>query len=209
MIDDADTADELSARIDLAASDQLDDETAQAYTDSVGELVNATSEGFEVISEGRTTLAARRAVIPYVIHNDQNIAMTIDVFYSSDKLRFPDGNQRTVTLQPGDNQLGVSVETVGSGDARVLVDLASPDGLLELGSGSIAIRSTAISGLGLVIGAIALLVLGAWWIRTIVRVRRARKGATVAGDANVDHDDVDSADTDSPNTIDADPQGDP
>ena len=84
------------------------------------------------------------------------------------------------TLAPGDNEITVRVETLASGDARVTVAITSPGGQLELHEGVIDIRSTAISGLGLVISIIALIVLGGWWVRTIRRVRRNRAAATVA-----------------------------
>ena len=36
-------------------------------------------------------------------------------------------------------------------------------------------RSTAISGLGLVVSLVSLAVLLTWWLRTIIRVRRSRR----------------------------------
>ena len=59
---------------------------------------------------------------------------------------------------------------------------------VELATGTVDIRSTAISGLGLIISIAALLVLGGWWGRTIVRVRRRRFAATVAADSNTGPD---------------------
>ena len=79
----------------------------------------------------------------------------------------------------------IPVETLASGDARITATLTSPGGVFELGSGTIDVRSTAISGLGLLISVVALLVLGAWWVRTILRIRRSRAAATV-GPASVE-----------------------
>ena len=75
--------------------------------------------------------------------------------------------------------LDIPVETLASGDARITATLTSPGGAFQLGTGTIDVRSTAISGLGLLISVVALVVLGAWWVRTILRIRRARAAATV------------------------------
>ena len=72
------------------------------------------------------------------------------------------------------------METAASGDARITVTLTSPDGRLDLTNGTVDIRSTAVSGLGLVITMIAFVILAMWWARTILRVRHQRSAATVA-----------------------------
>ncbi|NDH89214.1 MAG: hypothetical protein EBY61_11515, partial [Actinobacteria bacterium] len=78
------------------------------------------------------------------------------------------------------------VETVTSGDARILITVTSPDGRLDLAGGSVNVRSTAISGLGLVVSLVSLAVLLTWWLRTITRVRRSRRAATVSSTPSAD-----------------------
>jgi hypothetical protein len=105
---------------------------------------------------------------------------------TSEKLRFPDGEELRLTLEPGLNELEVPVETVTSGDARILITVTSPDGRLDLAGGSVNVRSTAISGLGLVVSLVSLAVLLTWWLRTIIRVRRSRRAATVSSTPSAD-----------------------
>ena len=163
-----------------AAAGSLSDEQSAAYTHSVFEAVLGGTAHITVEPAERITLTDRQANLPITIHNGQPLPITVDLLFSAEKLRFIDGERFTRTLAPGDNEIAVRVETLSSGDALVTVAITSPGGQLELHEGVVDIRSTAISGLGLVISVIAVGVLGGWWIRTIRRVRRNRAAATVA-----------------------------
>ncbi len=163
-----------------ATASELDSDSRRAYTNEVFNTVSDGISGFEILESSRITLASRTAELPIAIHNNQPLPITVILRIGSEKLRFPDGNELTLSLVPGLNEFELRVETVASGDARLTATLTSPDGRLDLATGTIDIRSTAISGLGLVISVVALLVLGAWWARTILRVRRERHAASVA-----------------------------
>lgn len=170
----------MRTRLRAAVSSDLSLDGALAYTSgALTEVVGATT-GIEVAPSDRVTLTDRRTDLPITIVNNQPLPINVEVVLSAEKLRFPDGDELSLRLRPGDNDLVIPVETLASGDARVTATLTSPGGLFELGRGTIDIRSTAISGLGLVISVVALLVLGAWWVRTILRIRRNRSAATVA-----------------------------
>ncbi len=171
----------------VASASELDAEASRAYTDEVFAAVSEGIGGFEVLEGSRITLASRTAELPITLQNGQSLPIRVTLTITSEKLRFPDGETLALRLEPGANEIAIQVETVSSGDARLTATLTSPDGRLDLATGNIDIRSTAISGLGLVISVVALLVLGAWWARTILRVRRNRHAASVA-----------AADSDSP-----------
>ena len=170
----------LETLLRAAAADNLSDEQSSAYTLNVFDAVLTGTAGITVEPAERITLTDRQADLRITIRNGQPLPITVDLLLSAEKLRFPDGARSTRTLAPGDNEIAVRVETLATGDARVTVAITSPGGRLELHEGIIDIRSTAISGLGLVISIIALIVLGGWWVRTIRRVRRNRAAATVA-----------------------------
>ena len=172
----------LRTGLTVAMSDELDAEQRLAFTDAVFDVVIEGTTDFEVVESSRVTLATRTATLPVTIRNDQDLPINVIVRISSEKLRFPGGDQLDLTLDPGLNELAIPVETVASGDSRILISLTSPDGRLDLASGSVNIRSTAISGLGLVVSLISLAILLTWWARTIVRVRRTRRTATVPDD---------------------------
>lgn len=163
-----------------AMSDELDADVHRTFTDTVFDLVAAGTADFAVVESSRVTLATRAATLPVTIHNDQNLAMNVIVRTTSEKLRFPDGEELQLVLTPGLNELEIPVETVTSGDARILITVTSPDGRLDLANGSVNVRSTAISGLGLTVSLVSLAILLTWWLRTIIRVRRSRRAATVS-----------------------------
>ncbi len=169
------------------AASELDSDGRRAYTNEVFTTVSEGISGFEVLETSRITLASRTAELPITIRNSQPLPIHVTFTVTSEKLRFPDGEVRSLRLEPGLNELDLRVETVASGDARLTVNLTSPDGRIDLATGTVDIRSTAISGLGLIISVVALAVLGAWWARTILRIRRNRHAASVAAAASTEH----------------------
>ena len=179
----------LQTVLRAAMSDELDADVHRTFTDTVFDLVAAGTADFAVVESSRVTLATRAATLPVTIHNDQNLAMNVIVRTTSEKLRFPDGEELQLVLAPGLNELEIPVETVTSGDARILITVTSPDGRLDLANGSVNVRSTAISSLGLVVSLVSLAVLLTWWLRTIIRVRRTRRAATVSATPSSDDGD--------------------
>jgi hypothetical protein len=127
----------------------------------------------------RITLAAKEAPLPVVIDNASDTPLSLMVRVSSDKLRFPNGQEFVVLAEPGITELSVPVASVGSGDARLQISVFSLDGELLLTTGAVAVRSTVLSGLGLIVTLIAGLVLLVWWARTFQRLRRTRLAASL------------------------------
>lgn len=164
----------LRRLVEVAPSSYLQPVGMSDYTARVLDAIDTGTKGIEVIEGDRVTLASRSADLPLVIRNDQTLQITVDLFLRSEKLRFPDGDHQVLLLAPGDNEITVRVQAPTSGDARVTATLSSPDGRIELARGTLNVRSTAISGLGLTISLISLAVLLTWWARTILRVRRNR-----------------------------------
>lgn len=125
---------------------------------------------------GRTiTLTARRGEIPVTLLNEADYPVHVDVRVTSDKLGFPDGATRRVELARRNTTERFSVEARASGAFPLRVSLVSPDGRLVAAESRFTVRSTAVSGVGLVLTAGALVVLLAWWGRHHVRGRRNRR----------------------------------
>jgi hypothetical protein len=171
------------AQLQAAVSSDLDGATATAYVDRVDQAVRDFTSGIEIPAGERITLTDRRTDLPLTIVNGQSLPLNVELLLTAEKIRFPGGERLELTLDPGETIVTIPVETLASGDARVTATLVSPGGFFELASGTVDIRSTAISGLGLVISVAALLVLAVWWIRTIRRVRRNRVAATVSAES--------------------------
>jgi hypothetical protein len=108
--------------------------------------------GAILVPEGQTvTLTARRADVPLVVENALKRPVRARLRLRSDKLEFPDGEVRDIELQPGVNRLDVSVETRATGAFPLEVALETPRGGEPLSGARMNIRSTAISGVGLVL----------------------------------------------------------
>ena len=104
----------------------------------------------------------------------------------SDKLEFPEGPERTLVIPAGevaDQAIAVKVRTSGSFPVTVEVDTA--DGSMPLAVSRITIRSTVLSGLGILLTALAVGLLGVWWIVDHRRRRRQRDEAEPAVEVSV------------------------
>ena len=101
----------------------------------------------------------------------------------SDKLEFPGGDgshppneiTRKLDLVRRNETARFAVQTRASGAFPLLVTLQSPDGSLVVSHTQITVRSTAASGVGLMLSAAAGLFLLAWWGRHVLHGRRARR----------------------------------
>ncbi len=130
------------------------------------------------------TLTARQQEVPIPIINDSGRPTTVVLEVSSDNVSLEgsvaDPNRpgqllvrRTIVIQDRIHQEQIQVTTRGPGSFSMLLRLTTPSGL-ALTNVRYTLRSTAVGGLGKILTIGALLVLGAWWIRTILRTRRER-----------------------------------
>jgi len=146
--------------------------TAAALDAQLGQLV--------VAGDRTVTLTSRQGTLEVTIVSNASYPVTATLTLVSDKLLFPNGTTQwsqpnTLLLpSPHTNIVPVKVTTRASGTFRVAITLHSPGGALLLSSGSVDVRSTATSVVGIALTAGALVVLAAWWIRTS-RKRRARR----------------------------------
>jgi hypothetical protein len=80
-----------------------------------------------------------------------------------------------VTLATSSTRIELRVRALASGDSPLDVTLATPDMRFELGHTRITIRSTAFSGVGIILSVGALLFLVLWWGRHIITDRRRKR----------------------------------
>lgn len=136
------------------------------------------------------TLTSASGDLPLTIENSLPATARVRVTVRSPKLDFPDGSTFDVDVAPGTTRTTVRVITRSSGAFPTEVSITSPDGVLLVASARIEVRSTAISGLGLVLSISAGLFLAVWWIRHFRHTRRARslieRGGAEPGSAIAD-----------------------
>ena len=132
---------------------------------------------------GSIRLTARGGEIPVTFRNGTGYPVHVVVTVRSDKLEFPGGDgshppneiTRKLDLVRRNETARFAVQTRASGAFPLLVTLQSPDGSLVVSHTQITVRSTAASGVGLMLSAAAGLFLLAWWGRHVLHGRRARR----------------------------------
>ncbi|HUI03158.1 MAG TPA: DUF6049 family protein [Acidimicrobiales bacterium] len=148
-------------------------------------------------------LTAGAANVPLTVVRNTAYPVTVIVRLTSDKLVFPPaGSQgpgalcRAPTVQSSagrssfsalcvldhsTNAVYVNMRARASGDFRIDVSLLSPNGALVLANGHLTVRSMSTSAVAIGLSAGAVVVLLAWWGRTVWRGRWGRRGAHAKG----------------------------
>lgn len=152
-----------------------------ALVDSVAVEVRAGFDSVALTGQTDLNLTSRRGSLPVNVTNDNDYPVTLLIRLRSDRLRFPEGEELTVKLDPGSTRVDVPVEALTTGSVPTFVEVWTPGGEEQLDARQLNVRSTAFSGVGLALSLGALAVLGVWWIRNW---RKNRKhGSTPSPDA--------------------------
>jgi hypothetical protein len=124
------------------------------------------------------TLTAEKGQIPVTFLNETGQALRVRVRLDSDKLLFPDGDQRILDLPPRSTTVRFTVETRSSGTFPLTLKVTSPDGALPIQQTEVQVRTTFfVSNVGVFLTVGAGLFLAGWWAHDIRR-RRRRRAAT-------------------------------
>ena len=174
---------ELTKRLLLVAQDQsLDEDDRRAYLDGARRTIDERLTTVSIISEGSFRLTSREATIPLTLVNNVDAEMRVSLLLRSEKLDFvgPDGAMTgtaaiPITLAPGNNPVVVPVEARTSGEFPLQISVRSPDGALSLATARLTVRSTFLSGMGVLLSAGAGLFLAVWWASHWRSVRRDRR----------------------------------
>jgi hypothetical protein len=166
----------LDRQVLIAEAAGLDDDTREAYLDGVLATIDAQLAAIVTPSNQRVTLTDRKGDVPLTIENQLDYPVDVDVVLTSAKLEFPQGNVQRVNLPPASSTVvNVAVEAKASGAFPVDVRIQSPDGSRLVGSARYTVRSTAVSGIGLLLSIGAGIFLLVWWARHFRSIRRGRR----------------------------------
>ena len=190
LLDDPDVKTSLDHALFMSTGVATPDGDRAAYVDWVEAELQNVAGAVTLPDEFRITLTTRSSTIPVQLTNNTEQALQVRVELDSDQLEFPDGEVLTPTLPPGTTRLEVRVRARTSGAFTLDVTVSSPDDTLVLDRSTFDIRSTAISGVGLLLSVGAGLFLAIWWGRHWRRTRRARRaeGAVPPSPAGVGPD---------------------
>jgi hypothetical protein len=160
----------------------LDDGERLAYLDGADATVRAQTDKITTPEQQVVTLTSGEGIIPLSINNPLPYPVLVTVTFASAKLEFPGGPDQTggpeqpVSLPANTSTpVRVHVRVRASGAFPLEVTVRSPDKTLTISSTRFTVRSTAVSGLGLVLTIVAGLFLLLWWARHFRDGRRARR----------------------------------
>ncbi len=157
----------------------LDDVGRQAYLDGAAATVRSQTSQISSPEQQVVTLTSGEGRIPLSISNALPYPVQVTVTFTSAKLEFtgPQGAVIAPQILPANTPtpILVPVRVRASGAFPLEVTVRSPDHTLTITSTKFTVRSTAVSGVGLVLTIVAGLFLLLWWGRHFRDTRRARR----------------------------------
>lgn len=178
---DSPRADPLDERLLVSASSDLSADERRGYLDAVGAAIDAEVAKVETARRQTITLTAREGRVPLLIRNRAGYPLRVVIHFESERLAFPSNPDGTMalTLTEEVTRVEVDVRARASGDTPLDVAVTSPDGRRTLSRARYRIRSTAVSGLGIVLSVGAGGFLLFWWAGNARRARRRRRAAAM------------------------------
>lgn len=159
------TLGDLRRRALVSGSRQLSPPDQSAYLSEVGSTIRERTQLIDTPADQTVTLTSRSGSIPVSLRNRMGNPATVRLQLRSDRLEFPQGSTIDVVLEEELTTVAVPVRARTTGSFQMEVAVTSPDGVLAVTATSVTIRSTAVSGVGLVLSIGAGLVLFTWWLR--------------------------------------------
>jgi len=156
-----------------AASDNLTGDQFDQYVVGVRAQMRRIRQSLKVPESLTFTLSGQESNLRLQIKNesDQNLRVIVDLV--STKLQFPSGSQLVTISADSAIDLIVPVVARSNGTFPLEVVMHTPDGTTQVGKRvQLAARVSALAGLGQLVTGAAILILLAWWIAHIRRVRR-------------------------------------
>jgi len=169
-------ADELRLQIATGVAATATTSTREAAIATVEQALGLSFAGIRLGGQTDLNLTSRTGTLPVTIENGNAFPVDLVVRIRSDRLDFPEGERVPVTVTEDILRIDVPVEALATGSVPVFVELWTPDEQVRLAARQLNVRSTAVSGVGLVISLGALVVLVVWWARTWRTTRRDRVG---------------------------------
>ena len=161
----------VAGAADLSESDQI------AYLDAVRTSIGAEVAKVQTPPRQTINFTARDGVVSLTIRNTTGYPVKVLLRLQGEKLEFPghESGVLDVTLTAETTRVSLNVRTRASGDSPLDVTVTAPDGHLVIGRTRVTVRSTAFSGVGIILSVGAGSFLAVWWLRHAVAVRRERR----------------------------------
>jgi hypothetical protein len=168
----------IDAELLKAEADGLKARDRQADLSAARARIGGIVGGVSTAGTATVTLTARKGSLPLTLVNDSGSTLSVVLHLRSSKLELPDGPDVPLDLPPGATRVSIDITTRASGSIPLEVEVGSPDGKLLLTTARYSVQSTAVSGVGIVLSAGAMLFLLVWWGRHWREHRRSSKLVT-------------------------------
>lgn len=166
----------MQRRLLVSGSAEFDRSQRRAYLTAISLQIDNAASSVRPPERGNITLTSRSGRIPLNISNENLYDVTVRIQFDSDKLSFPHGDTLIVHLpRSAVRSFDIDVEARSSGTFPLRMTITSPDEIVVVSHSRFTVRSTAVSGVGLVLSIGAGLFLALWWASHFRKVRRARK----------------------------------
>lgn len=167
-------ADELRLQVATGVAATASAATRDAAITTVEQALGLSFAAIRLGGQTDLNLTSRTGTLPVTIENGNPFPVDVVVRLRSDRLAFPEGGRVPVTVTEDILRIDVPVQALATGSVPVFVELWTPDEQVRIAARQLNVRSTAVSGVGLVISLGALVVLVVWWARTWRTTRRDR-----------------------------------
>ena len=181
-------SDDAQRQLLIAQSADVADRQRPAQVAAATKLVTDVRDLVHLPANESITLTARKGSIPITLASNAPYTARVRIRLSSQKLAFhgigvvggscqPGASAETcvVDLHNENTTLKVPVQARTAGVYPLKIELMSPDGSVALATAQYTVRSTAASGVGIVLSIGAALLLVLWWGRDLHHGRRARQ----------------------------------
>ena len=155
--------------LDTTSASELNENDTSKYFTTIYEEIVKVIDGFTSPENQNVRLTSRKAELPFTLQNNLNHDANVVLILQSDgRISFPAGQTLEVKLNPGTNKIKIPVSSRASGDSQIRIGVRSPDKehLLQLDSNSLLIRTTRLSGVGILLFVSAVFFLAFWWLRS-------------------------------------------
>ncbi|MBD27364.1 MAG: hypothetical protein CL452_06430 [Acidimicrobiaceae bacterium] len=155
--------------LDTTSASELNENDTSKYFTTIYEEIVKVIDGFTSPENQNVRLTSRKAELPFTLQNNLNHDANVVLMLQSDgRISFPAGQTLEVKLNPGTNKIKIPVSSRASGDSQIRIGVRSPDKehLLQLDSNSLLIRTTRLSGVGILLFVSAVFFLAFWWLRS-------------------------------------------
>jgi hypothetical protein len=161
----------------VAASVDLSEAERRTRLNAIQATLDRRLGAVSTPAKDKVTVGARNARFPLTITSSLRYPVQVVIDLDSpDRLKFPH-NHFAQTVEPGRTVIQIRVHTKASGDTPVRITLRTPDRRVVLTESQYTIRSTVVSGIGLVLTVGAAAFLALWWGRHVAQARRTPKHA--------------------------------